>query len=162
MALITNESAFAHVTGELLHDDVEYGKIQSISMHVCSHSVYFFFYDRIIKLWCILEASLLIEGSSYSRSFQRTFQKHDTSMASISCSLSMKRSRSLLCMAKQSASHINTPSTIPNSPSATIHRLNFDRPTCLRHRHVVGCHIIHTETHRKPGAALLTKHLRYT
>lgn len=68
----------------------------------------FFCYDRIIKLWCILEASLLIAGSSYSRSFQRTFQKHDTSMASISCSLSMKRSRSLLCMAKQSASHINT------------------------------------------------------
>lgn len=111
--------------------------------HVIAFSLFFFFfYDRIIKLWCILEASLLIAGSSYSHSFQRTFQEHDTSMASIS--LSMKRSRSLLCMAEQNASHINTSSTILNSPSATIHRLNFDRPTCLRHRRVVGSHYHHT------------------
>lgn len=111
--------------------------------HVIALSTFFsFFYNSITKLWCILEASLLIAGSSYSRSFQRTFQEHDTSTASIS--LSMKHSRSLLCMAEQNASHINTSSTIPNSPSATIHRLNFDRPTCLRHRCVVGSHYHHT------------------
>lgn len=139
--LIRNESAFARVTGELLHDGAQYGKIQSISMHMWSHSVYFFFlrqdHQIVVHPRSLTSHSRKLLQSLISKNLSRTWYQHGIHQL-------IHETRSLLCMAEQNASHINTSSTILNSPSATIHRLNFDRPTCLRHRRVVGSHYHHT------------------